>query len=176
LQRSPSQKSQRSIKSATLSDTIILKRVSLTNLEDSLLTMMFGGLIMIWTALMIIWMALPSQSPKVVLDTLAMTDSSGNIQSYLSTPRCFGGSFRYVMFAAMMIQLGMGAFVTYKVKDTPNAFNESQWLALGEFVVLCVFVTVFLLYKRLTFLSFFGFGLVFFFFFFFFVRVRVCGI
>ncbi|KAJ3316968.1 hypothetical protein HDU76_001436, partial [Blyttiomyces sp. JEL0837] len=97
-------------------------------------TVLFGVLIVflgLWAVLLVIWTVIPSQRPKLVVDSVASVAKNGTILSFTETPHCEFGGYNYVCLAAMVITLAFGVMLTYSVRNTPSAFNESKWIAMA---------------------------------------------
>ncbi|KAJ3106384.1 hypothetical protein HDU97_006369 [Phlyctochytrium planicorne] len=105
------------------------KKKGKQNLSDGVLMSYFMVLLAIWVIILLIWTIVPSQRPFLDSDVRYKLDDFGAVASVEVMPYCNFTSFNYVCLAAMVITLAVGVFLTYAVRDTPGAFNESQWMA-----------------------------------------------
>ncbi|KAJ3106383.1 hypothetical protein HDU97_006368 [Phlyctochytrium planicorne] len=105
------------------------KKKGKQNLSDGILMSYFLVLLTIWVIILLIWTIVPSQRPFLDSDVRYKLDDFGAVASVEVMPYCNFTSFNYVCLAAMVITLAVGVFLTYAVRDTPGAFNESQWMA-----------------------------------------------
>ncbi|KAJ3212707.1 hypothetical protein HDU67_003663 [Dinochytrium kinnereticum] len=105
------------------------KRKAKQKLSDGIMMAYFLVLLSIWVVLLIIWTLVPTQRPYLEFDRRFNIDEFGLVASVEETPHCEFGGFNYVCLAAMVLTLALGVFLTYSVRATPGAFNESQWMA-----------------------------------------------
>ncbi|KAJ3100101.1 hypothetical protein HDU97_002483 [Phlyctochytrium planicorne] len=102
------------------------------NLSDGILFAYFVVIVTIWLAILIIWTVIPSQKPFVdVIESYKFEESGKSVSALERTPFCNFTSYNYVGLAAMVITLAVGVFLTYSVRNTPGAFNESKWMAFA---------------------------------------------
>ncbi|KAJ3308941.1 hypothetical protein HDU76_003770 [Blyttiomyces sp. JEL0837] len=101
------------------------------HLNDTVLFVVLIVFLGLWAVLLVIWTVIPTQRPRLLVESVASVAKNGTIISFMETPYCEFGSYNYVCLAAMVITLGFGVMLTYSVRDTPSAFNESKWIALA---------------------------------------------
>ncbi|KAJ3412612.1 hypothetical protein HDV05_000480 [Chytridiales sp. JEL 0842] len=106
-------------------------RKSGLKLNDTTLFMYFAVFLCLWAALMIVWTVIPSQRPYLQVDSLPILAKNGTIIQINTTPHCNFGSYNYINLAAMIITLTFGVALTWSIRQTPSAFNESRWIAFG---------------------------------------------
>ncbi|KAJ3331781.1 hypothetical protein HDU76_002233 [Blyttiomyces sp. JEL0837] len=121
-------------------------KANVKHLNDTVLFAFLLGFLALWAAILVIWTIIPSQRPKLVIDSIANVAKNGTILFFKETPHCdFGGynsiaamfciivstNSSYVCLAAMVITLAFGVMLTYSVRNTPSAFNESKWIAMA---------------------------------------------
>ncbi|KAJ3100388.1 hypothetical protein HDU96_010358 [Phlyctochytrium bullatum] len=100
------------------------------NLSDSFMFIYFLALVALWFGLLIIWTFVPAANrPFLDIDRRFRVDETGAVSAVEETPHCEFGTFNYVCLAAMVLTLAIGVFLTYSVRGTPGAFNESKWMA-----------------------------------------------
>ncbi|KAJ3167802.1 hypothetical protein HK101_011710 [Irineochytrium annulatum] len=107
------------------------KSKNIRNLNDSVLFAFFFVFIALWAALLVVWTSLPAQRPYLLTDTVANVAKNGTIVSFSTTPHCNFGNYNYICLAAVLITLLVGVTLTYSVRNTPSAFNESKWIAIA---------------------------------------------
>ncbi|KAJ3323442.1 hypothetical protein HDU76_013626 [Blyttiomyces sp. JEL0837] len=107
------------------------KSVNVKNLNDTVLFMLMLVFMGLWAALLAIWTLIPSQRPMLVVDSVASIAKNGTILAFNNTPHCDFGDYNYVCLGAMVITLAFGVWLTYSVRNTPSAFNESKWIAMA---------------------------------------------
>ncbi|KAJ3323443.1 hypothetical protein HDU76_013627 [Blyttiomyces sp. JEL0837] len=105
--------------------------VNVKNLNDTVLFVMMLVFMGLWAALLAIWTLIPSERPKLVIDSVASIAKNGTILAFNQTPHCEFGDYNFICLGAMVITLAFGVFLTYSVRDTPSAFNESKWIAMA---------------------------------------------
>ncbi|KAJ3094336.1 hypothetical protein HDU96_001722, partial [Phlyctochytrium bullatum] len=105
------------------------KRKGTQNLSDGVMFGYFSVLITIWIGLLLVWTFVPSLAPKIDYDRRFRVDETGSVASVDETPVCQLGGFNNVCLAAMVATLAMGVMLTYAVRGTPSAFNESKYMA-----------------------------------------------
>ncbi|KAJ3105204.1 hypothetical protein HDU97_008358 [Phlyctochytrium planicorne] len=105
------------------------KKKGKQNLSDSVLMGYFLVLLAIWVVILLVWTIVPSQRPFLDAEVRYKLDDHGMVASVEVTPFCNFTSYNYVCLAAMVLTLVYGVFLTYSVRNTPGAFNESKWIA-----------------------------------------------
>jgi hypothetical protein len=100
-------------------------------LDDTTLFIYFLFFMSLWVALMVIWTVIPEQRPYLATDILPILARNGTITQINTTPRCEFGTYNYVALIAMILTLAFGVWMTYSVRNTPSAFNESKWIAFA---------------------------------------------
>ncbi|KAI8844908.1 7 transmembrane sweet-taste receptor of 3 GCPR-domain-containing protein [Chytridium lagenaria] len=105
------------------------KRRGKQKLSDLIMLAYFLILIALWVMLLLVWTLVPSQRPMLDFDRRFKIDETGSVSSVEETPRCNFGTFNFICLAAMVLTLALGVFLTYSVRATPGAFNESKWMA-----------------------------------------------
>ncbi|KAJ3100706.1 hypothetical protein HDU97_001993 [Phlyctochytrium planicorne] len=105
------------------------KKKGKQNLSDGVLMSYFLVLLAIWVAILLVWTIVPSQRPFLDSETRYKLDEDGNVASVEVMPFCNFTGYNFVCLAAMVLTLVFGVFLTYSVRNTPGAFNESKWMA-----------------------------------------------
>ncbi|KAJ3106727.1 hypothetical protein HDU97_005653 [Phlyctochytrium planicorne] len=101
------------------------------NLSDGVLMGYFLVLIAIWVIILLVWTVVPTQRPFLDSEIRYRLADDGSVSTMDVTPFCNFTSYNYVCLAAMVLTLVYGVFLTYSVRNTPGAFNESKWMAYG---------------------------------------------
>ncbi|KAJ3106728.1 hypothetical protein HDU97_005654 [Phlyctochytrium planicorne] len=101
------------------------------NLNDGVLVGYFLVLIAIWVVILLVWTIVPAQRPFLDSEIRYRLADDGSVSMIDVTPFCNFTSYNYVCLAAMVLTLVYGVFLTYSVRNTPGAFNESKWMAYG---------------------------------------------
>ncbi|KAJ3116542.1 hypothetical protein HDU96_009430 [Phlyctochytrium bullatum] len=110
------------------------KRNVSRRLTDARMTLHFGVFLALWCAVLATWTVLPSQRPFVAINSVARVKPGGDaVESYFETPTCSFNDFNYVGLGFMAVTLLIGAWLAYAVRSTPNAFNESKWIAVAVY-------------------------------------------
>ncbi|KAJ3106746.1 hypothetical protein HDU97_005672 [Phlyctochytrium planicorne] len=105
------------------------KTRSKSKLSDGILMAYFLGLLAFWVLILLIWTIIPAQRPFLDSETRYRLDEEGSVSTIEITPFCNFTSYNYVCLASMVLTLVYGVFLTYSVRNTPGAFNESKWMA-----------------------------------------------
>ncbi|KAJ3101148.1 hypothetical protein HDU97_001614 [Phlyctochytrium planicorne] len=119
------------VKTYRISVIFVSKKNKARKLNDSVMLLYFGAFVSIWAAILAIWTILPSQRPFLETESIANVAKNGTITHFFQTPHCNFNDYNYVNLAAMVITLAGGVWLTYSVRNTPSAFNESKWIALA---------------------------------------------
>ncbi|KAI8848170.1 7 transmembrane sweet-taste receptor of 3 GCPR-domain-containing protein, partial [Chytridium lagenaria] len=128
------------------------KKASDVKINDSFLLLYLGAFLGIWVALLLAWTFIPGQRPRLKVGQVANVGEDGTFESILQTPICDFNAFKTCAnisllvlnqlwgMTVMVLTLISGIFITFRVKDTPSAFNESKWIAyaLYNWVVIGV--------------------------------------
>ncbi|KAJ3101149.1 hypothetical protein HDU97_001615 [Phlyctochytrium planicorne] len=136
------------VKTYRISVIFVSKKNKARKLNDSVMLMYFGVIVAIWAAILAVWTIIPSQRPFLETESIANVAKNGTITHFFQTPHCNFTNYNYINLAAMVITLGAGVWLTYSVRNTPSAFNESKWIALAiyNWVVIGIVLVSFLGY------------------------------
>ncbi|KAJ3210104.1 hypothetical protein HDU67_005645 [Dinochytrium kinnereticum] len=119
------------VKTYRISVIFVNKRNKVQKLNDGMMLIYFIGIISVWVAILVVWTVIPSQRPFLAIDSVANVAKNGTITHFYQTPHCNFGDYNFVCLAAMVATLAYGVFLTYRVRNTPSAFNESKWIAIA---------------------------------------------
>ncbi|KAJ3114220.1 hypothetical protein HDU96_002389 [Phlyctochytrium bullatum] len=110
------------------------KKNKALRMGDSVLLGSFSVIVALWAALLVVWTVIPSQRPYLQTEVVANVARNGTVLSFYQTDVCNFRDYNYVCLGAMVITLAFGVWLTYLVRNTPSAFNESKWIAIGTFM------------------------------------------
>ncbi|KAJ3163900.1 hypothetical protein HK101_000575, partial [Irineochytrium annulatum] len=102
-------------------------------LKDGIMFGFFLCIIAIWCTILIIYTLIPSQRPILALDQTVQIDEMNNVVGIFETPHCNFQTYNYVCLGAMVFTLALGAGLTYLIRNTPSAFNESKWISMATY-------------------------------------------
>ncbi|KAJ3175921.1 hypothetical protein HK101_010532 [Irineochytrium annulatum] len=102
-------------------------------LKDHIMFGFFLCIIAIWCTILIVYTLLPSQRPILALDQTVQIDEMNNVVGIFETPHCNFQTYNYVCLGAMVFTLALGAGLTYLIRNTPSAFNESKWISMATY-------------------------------------------
>ncbi|KAJ3119087.1 hypothetical protein HDU96_000002 [Phlyctochytrium bullatum] len=100
-------------------------------LSDGVLFGFFCVIIGLWAAILIVWNSIPSQRPFLQTDAVANVARNGTVMHFFQTDYCNFRDYNYICLGAMVVTLAIGVWLTYLVRNTPSAFNESKWIAIA---------------------------------------------
>ncbi|KAJ3175920.1 hypothetical protein HK101_010531 [Irineochytrium annulatum] len=102
-------------------------------LKDGVMFVFFLCIIAVWCTILIVYTLLPSQRPILALDQTVQIDDMNNVVGIFETPHCNFQIYNYVCLGAMVFTLALGAGLTYLIRNTPSAFNESKWISMATY-------------------------------------------
>ncbi|KAJ3143241.1 hypothetical protein HK101_003152, partial [Irineochytrium annulatum] len=102
-------------------------------LKDHVMLGFFLCIIAVWCTILIVYTLLPSQRPILALDETVLIDDQNNVVGIFETPHCNFQTYNYVCLGAMVFTLALGAALTYLIRNTPSAFNESKWISMATY-------------------------------------------
>ncbi|KAJ3411452.1 hypothetical protein HDV05_002187 [Chytridiales sp. JEL 0842] len=121
------------VKTYRISAIFTQKKNKQRNLNDGMMFIYFLIFMAVWVAILVVWTAVPSLTPKLVIDSIPEVAKNGTLLSYNTTPRCEFTAYNYVCLGAMVITLAIGVVITYQIRNTPSAFNESKYIAMATY-------------------------------------------
>jgi hypothetical protein len=94
--------------------------------------------VLMWAILLAVWTLVPSFTPVLIYTTSPVLTSNGTLSYYTSIPKCEEGVVGRVALGLMAFTILCGVYIVFRVRNVPNAFNESRWIsfAIYNWVVL----------------------------------------
>ncbi|KAI8854511.1 7 transmembrane sweet-taste receptor of 3 GCPR-domain-containing protein [Chytridium lagenaria] len=119
------------VKTYRISVIFVNKKNKVRKMNDAVMLGYFSAFLVCWIAILVVWTVLPSQRPFLELNSVPQVAKNGTIINFFQTPHCQFNDYNYVNLGAMVLTLGGGVWLTYSVRNTPSAFNESKWIAIA---------------------------------------------